>query len=244
MKRPLNRRGNIYEGLKRPTGPNPVDGILAAMKQKNKNIKNYNGIRNDMQFNEKNSTKVKRYGEMGGSWKLINNDIQFINSGVAVQNVQNGTQLVRLPNMKDDENPWHTHPHPINGRGFWPSSLDLKSILKLPQGKHHLIITIYGTWVLSNGNKNSFTINTNLFQTYYRKFQTFFGGIVSNNGKKLVQQGRSLDLYNSFLKNNNGAINYFMKNELKLIKKDWKSAFGIDIQFFRYKKEIVEYLRL
>lgn len=230
-----------------------VDGIIRTMKEEKQNMinskkKNYNGIRKDMQFNERNMKKVTMFGEMGGYWMFHGNDIHFFDVGEPKQ-MSNGTQLIMLHENKMEKNqhPWHTHPHPYRKRGFWPSIEDMKSILKLPLGKYHLIITIHGIWVLSNlgtnknKNSNAFKIS---FEKSYENFHNYFHG---NNEKR----GKAMYLLNAFAHDNkiskpsihDGAVYRFKNTDLKLIRREWRERFGIEIQFFRYKKEVVDYLK-
>jgi len=254
QKRPLRRR----VAPSRPTinirrvAHNRATAITAGMRKQRKNMinskrKTYNGIRLDMQFNERNMKKVTKFGEMGGYWTFNGNDIHFFFTGNPAQTVNNATQLIMLheSKMKPNQHPWHTHPY---HRGFWPSIEDLYSILRLPSGKFHLIISLHGVWVLSKDRKNNNgNINNNAFKNKYKKFGQFFGGIegTNKNGKKvLLQNGRAHELYIRYQREHqyNAAVQYFIDNELQEMRKDWKK-FGIEMQFFKNINDVKDYLR-
>lgn len=216
-----------------------VGNIIKARKNLNKpnrlkNTMNYNTIREEMGFNSK---KRIRPGEMGGSWKLVRKnggwDIEFIDNGIPIQTIKNRKQMIRL-NMSG--NAWHTHPHPETGRGFWPSREDLRAVQKLDIGKYHLIITIYGTWVLSS------TIPTNhsrQFNAEYNRLHQYFDGVVKN--KRLEQLGKHHELQRS--KNKNLVLNHMIKTDISRMDEIFSKHFGIRIKFFKYKKDVIEYLK-
>jgi len=245
-----------------PSRPTVTGGIINTMKKERQNminskLKSYNNIRKDMQFNERNMSKVSRFGEMGGYWTFNGKDIHFFFTGYPGQTVNNATQFIMLDEskMKPNQHPWHTHPHPIKLRGFWPSIEDMNSILNLPEGKYHLIITIHGTWVLSKSKDRNNTLNY-AFNNTYKRFEQFFGGIVgtNKNGKKvLLQNGRAQELYEIYKESKKlntvhayahyeNALNNLINEVLPEIRKDWRKI-GIEMQFFKNIIGVKKYLQ-
>ena len=262
QKRPLPRKQGVASSRPTNTKVNQQHDIAAritaGMRKQRQNMinskrKTYNGIRSDMHFH-KNPNNVTKFGEMGGYWTFNGEDIHFFFTGDPAQTVNNATQLIMLheSKMKPNQHPWHTHPY---HRGFWPSIEDLYSILRLPSGKFHIIISLHGVWVLSkdrknnngNINNNNGNINNNAFKNEYKKLDKFFGGVVktNKNGKKvLLQSGRAHELYHRYQSKNqyNAAVTYFIDNELQEMRKDWKK-FGIEMQFFKNINDVKAYLQ-
>lgn len=254
QKRPLPRNQSVAPSRQTNTKVNSqyaiAARITAGIRKQRQNLinskqKNYNGIRKDMHFN-KIPNKATMFGEIGGHWTFNGNDIHFFDVGHPKQ-MKNGTQLIMLHENKMEKNqhPWHTHPY---HRGFWPSIEDLYSILRLPSGKFHLIISLHGVWVLSKDRKNNnVNINNNAFKNKYKQFNTFFDGIVvkNKNGKNVHKKGRAQELYRRYQSKNqqyNAAVQYFIDNDLQKMRTDWKK-FGIEMQFFININDVKDYLR-
>jgi hypothetical protein len=236
-----------------------VGNIIADVKKMRANIilnktLNYTGIRTRMGFND--NTKKFHIGEMGGSWTFVKKngdwDIVFVNSGSAQQG-RHGLQMMHLPNIKDNINrkqrpvqhPWHTHPHSATGRGFWPSLEDLYSILSLSHRQFDLIITLHGIWVLSRTrprNQNQIVSRNNFnkaFKNAYERINVYFFG----DGKVPGKDNELLRLKLTKNRNYGAALDHMIKHDIKAMDTEFSNKFGIRIKFFKYKKDVIEYLK-
>ena len=255
--RPLRRKpGDATIGQRNiKNGKNGVvASIIAIRRNQNKKMsnskrKNYPTIRKEMQFNKNQGNVIRRIREMGGHWTFNGNDIHFFDVGDAKQKPHAQLIMLHENKMEKNQHPWHTHPYL---RGFWPSIEDMYSILRLPLGKFHLIISLHGTWVLSKNRKNNnIALNNTAFKNSYKQFEKFFGGIVgkNNNGKnKLLERGRAQELYEMYTNTNkhksyNLAVKHFIDEDLPKMREEWKK-FGIEMQFFQSIDNVREHLKV
>jgi hypothetical protein len=84
--------------------------------------------------------------ERGGTWKIVKNRIEFVNTGEP--GLHQGIQGVRMNKIEGvfKRKTWHYHPH---NAPWWPSEHDLKFIYKYEEPRPHLLVTKYGVWVIT-----------------------------------------------------------------------------------------------
>lgn len=169
-------------------------------------------------------SKSKSLAEKGGHWEL-NDNLKLYNTATAKQILINGVWRlgVEIGPIQGGRR-WHSHP---SSQGWWPS---LEDLYALEENKPEIIITKYGTWILTRTNHD---INCSSLNEYYEAFH-----------KDLVNKTKQI--YSHIAERNPEKFRKTFEETRKDIHNKYSVGFGnlgIRIAFFTCKQDIVSHLR-